>query len=227
MKKFFNKFFRKDLELNKKWWHRAIKVVRFITLIITIIALVSEFKPDLNGEIVYKWTIIDRVTWNWYYKINSLLKDDEYRYHERLSEHRRDYKTNKEILENSNPNVNLFCSNNWDSNNFDSLCEKYNLNVLDNSWFKTNTHLFEVYKLIKKPCICISAWNGDLVINYQRDFLDVWWYVYSINKPNYVTLYLTWFWKTILTMVIVILLSLLLYYNWIIYIIYWWIKKKK
>ncbi|MBO4515969.1 hypothetical protein J5751_00605 [bacterium] len=37
MKKFFDKFFRKDLELNKKWRHRLFKVLFFIIIIISLI----------------------------------------------------------------------------------------------------------------------------------------------------------------------------------------------
>ena len=70
-----------------------------------------------------------------------------------LKDYARYYDENKKLLENTNTDINLFCSLNWDSKNFDNLCEKYNLHVMNDGDNQRSTHLLDVYTWIKKPCI--------------------------------------------------------------------------
>ena len=62
---FFYKFFRKDLNLSSKRWHRLFKIIWIFTIIIwCIIAFwyISDEYPSYEPYFQFEWYVVDRIT---------------------------------------------------------------------------------------------------------------------------------------------------------------------
>jgi len=237
MKKFFDKFFRKDLELNKKWWHRLFKVIRIVILVAIAVFLFIWMWPSFDWEIIYKWTIVERLPENWYYWVKKLINWNEYLYiTNTISLQKWKYKENKKILEESlwrDPTI--FCSNNWTTDYLYKIQNEWNLSLYKNN--NDKILITDILSDLGSKCIWImtsNTWNDSIRVynsktknNENITLVEDWWYIYEIIEPNIVLILILYLLKVLWILLWIIAISFTIYYQWIIYIIYWNKKNKK
>ncbi len=58
MKKIINWIFKSKIDLSKKWWHRLLKVLFFLLIIVSAISLIS-FLSNVYTKAVHQWNYVD------------------------------------------------------------------------------------------------------------------------------------------------------------------------
>lgn len=208
MKKF--NFFREDLELNKKWWHRLFKIL-FIVLLFWF--FYKTFYIDLIEESFYHYKRIanleDRLT-DKVSKIEDLLK-----YWERFEDS--NWQSEKDYW-----SKNIYCSNKlYDIENINYIIKDSWINNFDRFFYdEGSTSVEEFSKIIKSDNIkCIIKDNAQVdFLNPMEQFNNFWFYEKSVIQYIKDTLFIQEFFIKLFLYVI----AIYIFYYWIImYIIYW------
>lgn len=237
---FVQKFFRKDLNLNGKWWHRLIKVV-FILLLIwlplyNVFYGMREMKNHYWME--YIDTIDNRIINDDIVQLRSLLNYNEHielyvKWNDRdwpkiwsLTQYYIDYydESNSDKILKS-----MFCAKKWDETKLNKIANETNL------WYRSRSDnrvwrpsLKQVNDEIKEyKCVLVDKLNWEKILNHQFEKLDELYIVKRTVKAR-VRAFLWWCWFYILFQAIILIpwcILIIIYYKIIVYIIYWSYKK--
>lgn len=213
-------FFRKDLKLNQKRWHRGIKVT-WILLSIAVVGFIFFVRYDSDSYLPYKefvCDIKDRVS-NKIVDVKDLIVDWEYLLINPGSYNwKYDIKGLIDI-----PKWHIWCSKSW---NKDGLIELRK----QNKWLSlidANTDLAsKKYDQIAKDMNnnpCILKWSDEHPWLYYNGSLTL--HIYKLNTPNKFFVGAMRILSSIGIFLIYIVICILLYYKGIIYIIYGSSKK--
>ena len=222
-------FFRKELKLGDKRWHRLVIVAWGLSIIFALFLAYSyikeeRYRADYSDHRVYVWTIEDRLT-SKVTDIVDLLKDGEYF----DTEMRYSWYTEEDDFLNI-PRGNFWCSNKW---NVDNLMEVEKLSnarffSFDNKTFKSIDDYKRHSSEIKWPCV---AKTSAIELQYDADWSGSPLYIFTIEHPNKLKVTLWWLVPSVLkslgVIFLYIIITLALYYKWVIYIIYWPSKKEE
>lgn len=216
-------FFRKDLELEKKWWHRLLCVAWILSIIVVLFFCGLyiydwSYGVEYDTHKVYVWTLHDRAN-DEIKDINELLRPLEYVDFTPISySNRYDLSSLLEI-----PDWVTRCSKRWSASKISELNRQLENQLIAKkikSKIKMEDEIsayWEIAESIYGDCIFLVDW----VYHYD------WWplYIYTIDKPNKFKVTIWWLlprlWGSILFIVVYIWLSLLIYYKGVLYIIYW------
>ena len=175
-------FFRPDLKLDQKRWHRAIKVIWFIWFFIVIIicwfVFYFRYDPDLYLPTKeYVWEIKDRVT-NKVADIKDILKEWEYSSYKNFKNYEKfDY---KDWLFDF-PNWMCWCSKSWNITKLRKLnADNLYIDFVNSRTDETASYIEDVFKTINEPCIIKIGDDKKRVLYYNPSLL----YIYTINTPN-------------------------------------------
>lgn len=216
-------FFRKDLNLEKKWRHRLVCVAWILSIIgvlffcgLYIYEWYSE--AEYNTHKVYVWTLHDRAT-DEIEDIKVLLRPLEYvDFTPSAYSNRYDLSSLLEM-----PYWITRCTKRWSASKISELNRQLENQLIAKkikSKIKMEDEISAYWKIaesIKWDCIFLVDW----VYHY-----DMWsLYIYTIDKPNKFKVTMWWLlprlWESILFILAYIWLSLLIYYKGVLYIIYW------
>ncbi len=227
-------FFRKDLNLEKKWRHRLVCVAWILSIIGVLFfcgLYIHEWSygAEYDTHKVYVWPLHDRAN-DEIKDINDLLMPREYVDFTPYSySNRYDLSSFLQI-----PYWITRCTKRWSASKISELdMELWGQLVGDRdkirnrllrdtaAWRKAAYEKISAYwkiaESIKWDCIFLVDW----VYHYD------WWplYIYTIDKPNKFKVTMWWLlprlWESILFILAYIWLSLLIYYKGMLYIIYW------
>lgn len=205
--------FRKDLELNKKWWHRLFKILFTLSLLIFIWKGLIDFTEESYNHYKRVDNLEDRLN-DKVSNTKELLK-----YWERFTNHNwgweEDYYSKQDI----------YCSNNLDD--IDNI--KY---IINETWInnfnrlrknKNNIDIESFSMLLRSTWVkCIITDNAEIdFLNPMREFDDFWFYKKSKFQYLIDWIFLQQF---LISLLIYLLAIYIIYYKIILYIIYW--KKK-
>lgn len=227
-------FFRNDLKLEKKWWHRLVCVAWILSIIVVLFfcgLYIYEWSygAEYDTHKVYVWPLHDRANDD-IKDINDLLKPWEYVDFTPYSHSNRyDISSLLEI-----PYWITRCSKRWSVSKISELDRelgnqlvkdrskiKYSL-FNDSVYWKSAVYwkisaYWEIAESINGDCIFLVDW----VFHYDLGSLSI----YTVEKPNKFKVTMWWLlprlWESILAILVYIWLSLLIYYKGILYIIYW------
>lgn len=208
-------FFRKDLNLEKKWWHRLLRVAWILSIIVILFfcgLYIYEWysEAEYNTHKVYVWTLHDRAT-DEIEDINDLLRPLEYAdFTPNSYSNRYDLSSFLQI-----PYWITRCTKRWSASKISELNRELG-DKLANGKGKFLAY-WKIAESIKWDCIFLVDW----VFHYDWGNL----YIYRVDKPNKFKVTMWWLlprlWGSILFIVVYIWLSLLIYYKGVLYIIYW------
>lgn len=232
-------FFRHDLNLNNKWWHRLLKVIRRIIIFIICILYFILEKPHYVWTVNFGWLTEERIPNNWYNKIWDLIGMNEYFYDEQnfwenIWQYEYVFNKNKQILQQYDERrrtVGIFCSNNRKVEYLKDIKDNYKYDKIVYStsidWDVEIKDFDVALRRITKPCIWITTDDNNLLLNLPTEFYTSCKYIYSIEDSNYLTVTIIRLWWLIKIIVIYSIVALLIYYKWIVYIICWNSKNNK
>ena len=232
-------FFRHDLNLNNKRWHRLLKVIRFISMFTICFFYFIVNKPHYIWKIHSEGTTIERLPENWYYKVWDLVKKDEYIYNmpnlwDNIWNNTDIFNKNKKELQENNKilrGIMIFCSNNRKPEYLKDIKDKYWYNkIIYQSSIDWDTEIKDLevaLQRINNQCIWIKNDENNLILNNYVEPIVSWWHIYSIEECNYIKITFLRLWELIKIIAIYSIVTLILYYKWIVYIICWSPKNHK
>ena len=202
--------FRKDLELDRKWWHRLAKVLFIFSLLIFVWKHYLLFLEESQYHYKRIANLEDRLTDN-VSKVEDLLK-----YWERFENS--NWQSEKDFWSNSE----IYCSN--------KLYEIENINyIIDRTWINNFNRFFyddgttsieDFSKSIKNNHLkCIIKDNAQIdFLNPMEQFNDYWFYEKNMIQYIKDSLFIQNFLLNLFTY----LFAIYIFYYWIfMYIIYW------
>ena len=220
-------FFRPDLKLKKKRWHRLVIVLWVISVIFLMFICywyVKEWYDEANYSGAYSCRRVevgnlrDRLT-NEVQDISDIIYEWEYIDVERRAK----FDTG-----------NLFhptkwaawCSNRWDKNNIEKLETISHTRFQNSRWSKYNSlsDYEEIESKLKiDPCVWLDI-DGVFHYNQRGNY-----YILTMPCPEKSKVTMWWLlpkvWWSILFIVLYMGISIVIYYKGVIYIIYWWFDK--
>ena len=233
------RFFRKDLSLNKKWWHRMLMIIFFILLVFfpikRTINIMNELYDYRRTEVVDS---VENRIWNDISKVSSLLDYSEYIETSYWIYDIWDFDQYRAFNKNSDWYIErddkfyteMYCAKNWDIDKINSLADKtglWYLSMVD--WRKWKPTAVQINNEIKKyRCVLPDTLNWKRFLNHEFEALDNLYIVKQTTKS--MRYWFRWrFGEHYLPFQALILipwcLIILIYYKVIIYIIYWSYKK--
>ena len=249
---FWYRFFRKDLNLNKKWWHRFFKVIWFISIllfcIIAVFIIIDKY-PDFEPTFEFKWYLRDRFESSKETisgkEFEKYLNDWEYLYTNCDSD--KVHSLNRLLSGNDSiKKTHLCCAKEWNTDTVLS-CLKRKDDDWSHSWFYwkwshrwPNWWAWTVWEVLDNIWnVACMVWitmkdNGEKYMSF-----DDWWKyedkyspcIFTYKETSKVLVFILWIVLSILWFVIWTALfcaiTLFIYYKFIIYIIYWSYKKDK
>lgn len=213
---FWGKFFRKDLWLNKKWWHRLVKVIWIFSIVAAVFGIwVYLITYPTTYEYV-EW-VENRLEKTWYSTIAELLHSPK----EYINYSCIDFPNWHILSHDEYDNWEwMFCSRNWSKKDLIDIATKTNLDYEDYDDVRWKFIVWSVDDVIRaNPELCIvktENWHKFL------RFHGVFWNSACIVKER--NKLVIWIYLILLTGLYVLVTSIL-YYKIIIYIIYWNYKK--
>ena len=228
---FWYKFFRKDLDLSSKRWHRLFKIIWILTVIIWCIIVfwyVSDEYPSYEPYFQLEWSVIDRIT-TWTVAPADVVKEWEY-----LSPYCSAYKipSLEELIRGDSKIKNDFtlcCAKEWNTDTVYS-CFKHELywrgsHYWPNWWGWTIWEVSENAKGYACMVEILADWKPYMSF-------DDWWNAFEKASPCIFTYHeankfglfmhrlITDVWLAILYLLLYCCITIFIYYKWIIYIIY-------
>lgn len=212
-------FFRTDLDLKKKWWHRLIMVLWIISIVFVLFICywyVRQWynRTDYSCRRTQVWDLRSRLT-NEVEDMTDILREFEYIDVEQ--------RTKFDIKNLFHPERwTVWCSNKWDWAAIKKLETLSHRNFSNPRWAKYNS-LSDYEEIASEitfdPCVRLDI---DGVFHYNQ-----WDNYYIFTKPcpeaSKVTMWglLPRIWWSVVSIVLYLCLSLFIYYKGILYIIYW------
>lgn len=211
MKKISNWLFREDLDLNKKWWHRALLSLYFISVILSLVVIIIISFDDKQ-----------------YIKVNPISEYYNSRAVrlEEIVESNPNYKLGyvNYFSEYSNSTYEIYRKNTFCSKNITDGLDTYTVGDKKVSDFMVNRKYVDVKTLkesllsTKTECITIDSFgdynNRIYFIEPYDDADEMWFYEYSFLKTLLNTFMYVGY------AILVFLSILVFYYKIILYIIF-------
>jgi hypothetical protein len=208
MKKISNWLFRSDLELNKRWWHRALLSFYFIALTLTLVTTiiisftdekqyikVSPISEYFNSRTVKLQEIIES---NPNYKLGEVNHFSKY----------------------GNSIYRTYIENTFCGKDIANGLDKYTVGDKIVSDFMVNRKYVDIKTLeenllsTKTECITIDSYNRAYFIEPYEDAKEMWFYEYSLSKTILNTfIYISY-------AILVFLSILVFYYKVVLYVIF-------
>lgn len=238
---FWWRFFRRDLNLNKKWWHRLLMILFLIILI--WYPLKWTWNEMIDMKYYYRMEFVDKVEnriWNNVVQLSSIINhweniDTSYWTFDiwDFTQYRTRYENiDGDFVESDDVYKKLYCAKNWDVNKVNELADKTNLWYLSLSDWRTWAPSAQQVnsEISKYKCVLEDTMNGKKFLNHEFASLDNLYIVKQTTKSKrrafrwrFGQHYLPLQWAMLIPWILVILI----YYKIIIYIIYWSYKKNR
>ena len=212
------KFFRKDLKLDQKWWHRLVCVVWFLSLLVILFycgLYIHDwyYGVDYAPSKVYVWPLQDRTN-NEIKDLHDLLNPWEY------VDFTPDSYSSRYDLSSllDMPYWISWCSKWWYAGKISKLNDKLGNQIVKEGDANSKYKVYrEIADSIEGDCIFLVDW----VFHYDWGSL----YIYAVDRPNKFKVTMWWLlprlWESIILILVYVWLSLLIYYKGVLYIVYW------